>query len=41
MTPVVLEESLLFYQEKDADTFIKFLGEENQRTAGIRLVECY
>ena len=28
---MVLEESLLFYREKDADTFIKFLREKNYR----------
>jgi hypothetical protein len=28
---MVLEESLLFYQEKDADTFIRFLREKNCR----------
>ncbi|MFA6225971.1 MAG: hypothetical protein WC620_07330 [Methanoregula sp.] len=28
---MVLEESLLFYQEKDADTFVKFLREKNCR----------
>jgi hypothetical protein len=28
---MVLEESLLFYQERDADTFIKFLRERNCR----------
>jgi hypothetical protein len=34
---MVLEESLLFYQENDADTFIRFLREKNCRA--LKLVE--